>query len=681
MKILLVEDDITAATVLAKALAAHNYQVNTANDGQTAWELAEMYDYDLVVLDLVLPCLDGISLCRQLRSTGRQMPILLLTAKDHSSDRVLGLDAGADDYVTKPYDLAELLARIRALLRRGSAHASNLLTWEKLQVNPDSGVVTYADTPIHLTRKEYRLVELFLYNPQRIFSRSALLDHVWSMDEFPGEGAVNTQIKGLRQKLKNVGMTTEMIETVYGLGYRLKTPPIDGGVAGAEPGVGEKEKVRGVLPVPSAPSTSTSRQAAEAKVRAFIATVMAELRQNLPDRLGVFHTAIVQLQSGHLTAEVQTAARAEAHRMIGTLGSLDQMAGSAIARQIEQLLLHPTVPEAETAQQLADLLQSLQLAIANDDRGDGLTGKEGNGEAEEMPALSTAQPPTPKSPLPLPRLLVIDDDAILTEQLQLEAGNWGMQVEIAADPTVARRAIADCKPDVILLDLTFQDTAEDGLALLAELTERGLNIPVLVFSARNDLRDRIEVARLGGQRFLHKPIAPRQVFQAINQVIKVCYTSTARVLIVDDDPVVLAQLTALLEPWAFQITTLTDPTQFWNVLEQAMPDLLILDVEMPEFNGIELCQVVRNDPRWEQMPILFLSAHTDATTIQQVFVAGADDFVVKPIVGPELIARILNRLERVQMLRKLLETSKGESFLDPAIANEGSYEVGTRRAE
>jgi DNA-binding response OmpR family regulator len=141
--------------------------------------------------------------------------------------------------------------------------------------------------------------------------------------------------------------------------------------------------------------------------------------------------------------------------------------------------------------------------------------------------------------------------------------------------------------------------------------------------------------------------------EAIAQVLQQSGTPHANVLVVDDDLQLLDFLRTLLQPWGFNLTLLNDPQQFWKTLENSAPDLLILDVEMPHLSGIDLCQVVRNDPRWSELPILFLSARTDSETVHRVFSVGADDYVNKPVMGPELIARMLNRLERVQMLRKL----------------------------
>ena len=222
MRILIVEDDDRIAESLAEALTDQNYVVEIASDGVAAWELVESLTYELILLDVMLPKLDGISLCRQVRAHGYLMPILMLTARDTTTDQVTGLDAGADDYVVKPYKLQELMARIRALLRRGSTSSSPVLEWGSLRLDTSTCDVTYKDQLLQITPKEYRLLELFLSRGCRVFSRSAIIENLWSFEEPPGEDTVKAHIKRLRQKLKVVGAPDDFIETVYGLGYRLK---------------------------------------------------------------------------------------------------------------------------------------------------------------------------------------------------------------------------------------------------------------------------------------------------------------------------------------------------------------------------------------------------------------------------------------------------------------------------
>ncbi|MFN6463312.1 MAG: response regulator transcription factor [Nostoc sp. DedVER02] len=222
MKILLVEDEYRIAKALAEVLIDQNYLVDIASDGQVGWEFAKAFPYDLIVLDLMLPKLDGITLCRQLRQEGYSIPILLLTAKDTSTDKVIGLDAGADDYVVKPFDLQELMARIRALLRRGITILPTVFEWEKLRLDPSNYEVTYNGQPVHLTPKEYQILELFLRHSHQVFNRNDILKHLWSFEEPPGEETIKVHIRSLRQKLKVAGANVDFIETIYGLGYRLK---------------------------------------------------------------------------------------------------------------------------------------------------------------------------------------------------------------------------------------------------------------------------------------------------------------------------------------------------------------------------------------------------------------------------------------------------------------------------
>lgn len=221
MKILLVEDDERIAGALAEALSDQHYAVDIASDGELGWDYIEVYEYSLILLDWMLPKLDGIQLCQRIRRCGLHTPVLLLTAKDTSTDKVIGLDAGADDYVVKPFDLQELMARIRALLRRGNTTLPPILEWGKLRLDPGTTDVCYGPQLLHLTPKEYQLLELFLRQSHRTLNRSAILEALWASEEPPGEETVKVHIRSLRQKLAAVG-ATDFIETVYGLGYRLK---------------------------------------------------------------------------------------------------------------------------------------------------------------------------------------------------------------------------------------------------------------------------------------------------------------------------------------------------------------------------------------------------------------------------------------------------------------------------
>ncbi|YAF97380.1 MAG: response regulator transcription factor [Nodularia sp. CChRGM 3473] len=222
MRILVVEDDMQLAEMLTEALTDRQYVVDVVQNGESAWDWVQTLEYDLIVLDVTLPKLDGVSFCQRLRERNSTLPVLMLTARDTLADKITGLDAGADDYMVKPFEMPELMARIRALLRRGSSPESSGLSWGCLYLNPSTYEVIYENRPLHLTPKEYALLELLVSNGRRVLSRGGIIERIWSLEDPPSEETVKSHIKGLRQKLRDVGATDDLIETVHGLGYRLK---------------------------------------------------------------------------------------------------------------------------------------------------------------------------------------------------------------------------------------------------------------------------------------------------------------------------------------------------------------------------------------------------------------------------------------------------------------------------
>lgn len=217
MKILIVEDEARIAAAIKKGLELELHVVDHAADGEAGYDLASEGAYDLVILDLMLPKLDGLTLCRKLRQMREAVPILMLTAKDLVSDKVTGLDAGADDYLAKPFDFAELVARVRALTRRPRPLPPSQLTVGNLHLDPINFQVSRADLPIHLTRKEFSLLEFLVRNTGQVLSKSKIITHVWEYEANILENTVEVYIRSLRHKLGDPGL----IHTVRGFGYRL----------------------------------------------------------------------------------------------------------------------------------------------------------------------------------------------------------------------------------------------------------------------------------------------------------------------------------------------------------------------------------------------------------------------------------------------------------------------------
>jgi two-component system, OmpR family, response regulator MprA len=222
-RILIIEDDEGILRVLRRALTYENYLIETALDGESGLSIAREWRPDLVILDLMLPGIDGMEVTQRLRSDGN-IPILMLTAKDTINDRVQGLDAGADDYMTKPFDLDELLARVRALLRRTQLERAPILTFNDLTLDTSTRQATRRGRTIALTAKEYDLLELFMRHPRQVMTREMIFDRVWGYD-FGGESNVlDVYIRYLRQKLETEG-ETRLIHTVRGVGYVLRENP------------------------------------------------------------------------------------------------------------------------------------------------------------------------------------------------------------------------------------------------------------------------------------------------------------------------------------------------------------------------------------------------------------------------------------------------------------------------
>ncbi|MEO1743189.1 MAG: response regulator [Cyanobacteria bacterium J06629_9] len=493
MKFLLIEDDPQFAASLTQILKGHHYLVDWAADGETGKQMAEVFPYDFL-LDWMLPKLSGTEVCQQLRGQGIQTPIMLMTARDAHTDKVTGLDAGADDYLVKPFEFEELLARIRALLRRAEGNASPVLRWGKLCLDPRSAEVRYGEQLLSLTPKEYGLLETFLRQPNRVFSPDDLIDRVWAFESAPHAGAVRTHIKGLRQKFKQVGIGS-VLETVYGIGYRLLP------VASSELSVEQPGEVA-IAPPPAnaapTPPDSTPQSTLE--------DLWRPLQAAYTQRVAQLATVIRALRPGKMDNDIRHQLVTEAHTLAGSLGSFGFLEMTAHCQSIEEILL--------------------------------------------------------------------SNDRLDTQQLG--------QLQALADQ--AQQQMASIRPD-------------SGAAnLSADGTE-----------------------------------------------------TAATIMVVDDDPAILDLLKALLQPWGFRLRLLNDPQRFADALRRQRPDLVILDVDMPQLTGFELCQQLRSHPDGQEIPILFISAHTDAETIQRVFLAGGDDYLRKPIVPPEVVARVLNWLERARM--------------------------------
>jgi DNA-binding response OmpR family regulator len=589
MRILVVEDDLGIGFLLETILATHKYVVDVATDGQAGLDLSDAYEFDAILLDVTLPKKDGISVCREIRAKGNTVPILLLTSLDSPADRTRGLDAGADDYLGKPFDRDELLARLRAILRRSHAPTVPILNWGSLQLDPVSTNVTFGDRLVPVTPKEYALLELFLRNSKRVFNCNAILDHLWSFDS-PGEEVIRTHIKGLRQKLKQVGAAADFIETVYGIGYRLK-------------------------PIESSGAT-------------LLTDTWEKFKGQVYEQVAVLEQLAVRFFNQDLQSDWQAIGKNIAHSLTGSLGTFGFSLSSELARQIEKLLGSNRDLTTEQGQLLLSLVTAL-------------------GEELHRPIVTTDLHSF--APDLATDILLVSADKDLNHEIQSMAGERGWNVQIMPTIAAARSQLhRDRTRSILLTEAVTEQTAE-VLGLLVEVNKQVPLVPIIALTDPNRLDPTVQHL---GNWISVCPTKIADLMESIDRAISEAESTQTHVLVVDDDLKILAILRALLLPWGFKITTLADSQKFWDILPVVKPDLLILDVEMPIVSGLDLCQSIRDRSEWSSLPIIFLTAHTEPTLIQQVFAIGADDFVTKPVVGPEIIARITNLMER-QQVRKL----------------------------
>lgn len=222
MQILVVEDEEKIANFLRRGLLEESYAVDIAGDGENALYKFDINEYDLVILDLLIPKVDGISVCQKIREVNTSTPILILTAKDATEDKIKGLDAGADDYMTKPFSFSELSARVRALLRRGKKSDPTVLKVDNLSLDPATRTAVRGNTKIVLTTREYALLEYFMRKPNRVLTKSELLEHVWDYNYDGLSNILETYVKYLRKKIKVHSKDKELIHTMRGSGYILR---------------------------------------------------------------------------------------------------------------------------------------------------------------------------------------------------------------------------------------------------------------------------------------------------------------------------------------------------------------------------------------------------------------------------------------------------------------------------
>src|SRR5579883_1551774 len=369
-------------------------------------------------------------------------------------------------------------------------------------------------------------------------------------------------------------------------------------------------------------------------VSALVSQFWVQFKDKIFERLIVLEEAVSALSLGKLDEGLRKSAIGETHKLAGSLGMFGLIEASGLAHETEQLLGEDESKLTASLPRLQELVGALRIAI--------IRGPESSKNPTESPAE--------------PYLLVVDGDTELAQNLANEAGRFGLQAGAAHSVAAARKAITKRPPSIVLIELGGKDDVGESLNLLEELSRLHPPVPAIVFTNRDGLIDRVEAARRGARGFLQKPLPAHIVLQAVSDALETETVHLYQVLALDDDVHFLKVLEKALAPEKVRLTTATTATAFWEMLELTSPDLVILDVEVPGINGVELCRVLRTDSRWSQIPVMFLTGHIDTETVKSVYDAGADDFVSKSLVKSELVTRMLNRLKRSEVQRKSAET-------------------------
>jgi diguanylate cyclase (GGDEF)-like protein len=358
-------------------------------------------------------------------------------------------------------------------------------------------------------------------------------------------------------------------------------------------------------------------------------------RPSVLEQVAIIERGVAGLIAGSAAHGTREEVQREAHKLAGSVGTFGFHAASERARVIELTLANGAGLALDALPVLSAAVVSLRSEVEETPRG-----------APGPDGLAVGGP----SPL----VLIVDDDEALLDRLAAQAVRRGMRAVTASSPQAGADAVARERPDLVLLDLLFPDGVAGAYELLSDLT--ALSVPVLALTISDELADRVEVARRGGHGFLRKSLGSKEVVDAVVEFLERTRTTTTTILALDDDPTVLEAVRALLAPQEIELVALEDPHRFWEVLNDVSPDLVILDFDMPGLTGVDVCRVLRNDARWARVPVLFLTGRTDPESVGELFAAGADDYVAKPIVGDELTVRISNRLDRTRLYRAAGET-------------------------
>jgi DNA-binding response OmpR family regulator/HPt (histidine-containing phosphotransfer) domain-containing protein len=626
IKILLVDDDHRFTATAKEILENKLYKIDVLNKGGKATDFVLTNNYDLLILDVMIPEVNGITICRNLRSNDSAIPILLLTALTQKNDKLKAFEAGADDYLVKPVDWDELIARIRALLRRKKVYQEQILEWGKIKIFTENKQSFYEEEKLNLTPTQFEILQTFLRQPNRVYSYEDILQQLWELwdGDPPTNDTIRSHIKGLRKSLEKAGAPKDIIETQYRLGYRIKkldTTDKQGKLTTQKEQKTNKEK----------DINKEKRELQQKKIETALQIMWQQYKQSVWDDLQVLDD-----YNNNLTVNLNREdVIRKAHSLVGFLGSLGLKTASNICREIENLLTNN-----KDNQKIKIELEKLSSNLKNLDE---LQLNQNNNTV-------TSEHSTQQAYL-MSQILMIADSSSLTKKLQELGTCWNLNLELIDDFSEIKTRLETEKYRGIIVEFNPEAKKHENRKKIIEfLKEKYPHFPLIILSKKDDLPTRLEIAKYKVNSFISQNLFPEQIIKIVYQLL---HTSSAKkVILVDDDCKFHQIFRQILAEDNLEIITLSDPYQLLDLMETIIPELLILDLQMPKVNGIDLCRVIRNDPRWDKLPIIFLTAYLTEDIIDQLIAVGADDFISKSKIELDLHNRIIMNLQRSQRLEK-----------------------------
>lgn len=378
-----------------------------------------------------------------------------------------------------------------------------------------------------------------------------------------------------------------------------------------------------------------------------MAAVWEQSRDLMSSRVATIEEAVIGLVAGDANPGARRDAEREAHKLAGSLGTFGRQAGSDLAREIERLLQGSEALDPGATLKLSQLVVGLRGDLERD---------AGQDRPAEVPAPAAADGP---------EVFIVDADADFAHRVLEQALARGMRASAVGSAGAARHAMTERQPALVLVDPALEGAGEEGLSLVAELSAAWPLVPIVVVADATGGVDRLGVSRAGGYSLVPKPVSPQALLGSASRILD-RLGSDATVLVVDDDPTVSALVREVMAPRGLHVEGLADPRQVWVALDELRPDLIVLDLDLPDIDGLELCRMIRRDPAWWNLPIIFLTGIADAEWVREMFAAGADDHIAKPILPDDLVTRIGNRLARVKALRSEDDVDPRSTLASPS---------------